>query len=171
MPPEGDCGNMNSQKTIKVKPPVLFYSHCNSILNQGHRGGLSRTIDEIHGARLNPPPDDYERNKLRGIYPLRTRKLIGIRVSTDTRMTKEKNGAVSTARMNTFVALPLRTWNLLRILNKMTEAVGYEIVSGWTTATDTRRIGHDGTGSRTPSKAKVTREYEVTIVLSYHSYS
>ena len=71
----------------------------------------------------------------------------------------EKNGAVSTARMNTFVALPLRTWNLLQILNKMTEAVGYEIVSGWTTATDTRRIGHDGTGSRTPSKAKATRDY------------
>ena len=31
----------------------------------------------------------------------------------------------------------------------MTNAVGYEIVSGWTTATDTRMIGHDGTSSRT----------------------
>ena len=61
----------------------------------------------------------------------------------------EKNGAVSTAQMNTFVALPLRTLNLLRILNKMTEAVGYEIVSGWTIAIDTGMIWHDDTSSRT----------------------
>ena len=61
----------------------------------------------------------------------------------------EKGMAVSTAQMNAFVALPLQTLNLLRMLNKMTEAVGYNIVSGWTTATDTRMIGHDGTSSRT----------------------
>ena len=42
----------------------------------------------------------------------------------------EKNGAVSTAQMNAFVALPLRTLNLLRILNRMTEAVGYGVLEG-----------------------------------------
>ena len=65
------------------------------------------------------------------------------------RTTIEMNGAVLPAQMNTFVALPLQTLNMLQILNKMTEAVEYEIVSEWTIATDTRMIGHDGTSSRT----------------------
>ena len=55
MPPEGDCDFMESQKTKKIKLPVQFHSHCNIVQNCGHRGGLSLTIEEIHGVRLNPP--------------------------------------------------------------------------------------------------------------------
>ena len=50
-----------------------------------------------------------------------------------------------TTWMTTLVPIVL----LLQILNRMTEAVGYEIVSGWTSAIDTRMIGHDGTSSTT----------------------
>ena len=54
---------MKSQKTMKIKTPVLSYSHCNSVLPQGQGGGLSRTINEQHGTRLNPPPDDQKKHE------------------------------------------------------------------------------------------------------------
>ena len=87
-------------------------------------------------------------------------------------MTMVKNGAVSTAQMNAFVALPLQILNLLRILNKMTKAVGYDIVSGWTIATDTQMIGYDGTSSRTayptrrrPGTTRMTTLVPVVLLL------
>ena len=54
---------MKSHKTMKTKTPVLSYSHCNSVLPQGQGGGLSRTINEEHGTRLNPPPGDQRKSK------------------------------------------------------------------------------------------------------------
>ena len=73
----------------------------------------------------------------------------------------EKNGAVLTAQMKTFVALPLQTLNLLRILNKMTEAVGYVRDCFW--VDDCHR--HENDWARwhkfkdIPSKAKANRDY------------
>ena len=54
---------MKSHKTMKNKIPVLFDSHCTFVLPQGQGGGLSRTINEEHGTRLNPPPDDQRKSK------------------------------------------------------------------------------------------------------------
>ena len=69
--------------------------------------------------------------------------MIGNRLSTDTIMMIEINGAVLPAQMTMFVAL------LLQILNKMTKAVGCKIVSGRMITTATRIIGHDRNDKRT----------------------